>query len=70
MGEKDIAEKTLEKKTGARGLRSIMESVLLPTMYAAPGDSTIEKVIFNRDCVENGALPEVVRKEDIAKKEA
>ncbi|MCQ2479740.1 MAG: ATP-dependent Clp protease ATP-binding subunit ClpX, partial [Clostridia bacterium] len=59
-----IAEKTLEKKTGARGLRSIMESVLLPTMYAAPGDSTIEKVIFNRDCVENGALPEVVRKED------
>ncbi|MCQ2471081.1 MAG: ATP-dependent Clp protease ATP-binding subunit ClpX [Clostridia bacterium] len=65
-----IAEKTLEKKTGARGLRSIMESVLLPTMYAAPGDSTIEKVIFNRDCVENGALPEVVRKEDSVKKEA
>lgn len=50
-----VAEKTLEKKTGARGLRSIMESVLLPVMYEVPGDKTIEKVIFTADSVKNGA---------------
>ncbi len=56
-----VAEKTLEKKTGARGLRSIMESVLLPMMYEVPGDKTIEKVIFTADSVKNGAPPELVK---------
>ena len=56
-----VAEKTLEKKTGARGLRSIMESVLLPVMYEVPGDKTIEKVIFTADSVKNGAPPEFVK---------
>ncbi len=56
-----VAEKTLEKKTGARGLRSIMESVLLPVMYEVPGDPTIEKVIFTADSVKNGASPELVK---------
>lgn len=65
-----IAEKTLEKKTGARGLRSIMEALLLPTMYAAPGDSSIEKVVFNRDCVENGTLPQIIKKDDESRKGA
>ena len=65
-----VAEKTLEKKTGARGLRSIMEAVLLPVMYAAPGDSSIEKIIFNRDSVENGTAPEIIRKSDETQKGA
>lgn len=56
-----VAEKTLVKKTGARGLRSIMESVLLPVMYEVPGDKTIEKVIFTADSVKNGAPPEFVK---------
>ena len=56
-----VAEKTLEKKTGARGLRSIMESVLLTVMYEVPGDKTIEKVIFTADSVKNGAPPELVK---------
>lgn len=56
-----VAEKTLEKKTGARGLRSIMESVLLPVMYDVPGDKTIEKVIFTADSVKNGTPPELVK---------
>lgn len=56
-----VAEKTLEKKTGARGLRSIMESVLLPVMYEVPGDKTIEKVIFTADSVKNGTPPELVK---------
>ena len=59
-----IAEKTLEKKTGARGLRGIMESVLMPIMYETPSEHTISKVIITRDCVENGAEPEVVRDEN------
>lgn len=59
-----IAEKTLEKKTGARGLRGIMESVLMPIMYETPSEHTISKVIITRDFVENGAEPEVVRDEN------
>ncbi len=56
-----IADKTLEKKTGARGLRGILENTLMPIMYNAPSDCTISKIIITRDCVENGAEPEIVR---------
>lgn len=56
-----IADRTIEKKTGARGLRGIMESVLMPIMYSAPSDYTISKIIITRDCVENGAEPEIIR---------
>ncbi|MCH5190908.1 MAG: ATP-dependent Clp protease ATP-binding subunit ClpX [Oscillospiraceae bacterium] len=59
-----IAEKTLEKKTGARGLRGIMEGVLLPVMYETPSEHTIAKVIITRDCVLNGAAPELIRDEN------
>lgn len=59
-----IAEKTLEKKTGARGLRGIMESVLTGVMYETPSDHTIAKVIITKDCVENGAEPEILRDEN------
>ena len=59
-----IVEKTLEKKTGARGLRGIMESVLMPIMYETPSEHAISKVIITRDCVENGAEPEILRDEN------
>lgn len=52
-----IADKTMEKETGARGLRSIMEKILTPIMYTAPSDYTIEKVVITADCVEKGATP-------------
>ncbi len=55
-----VAEKTLENKTGARGLRGIMESVLMPIMYETPSDSTISKVIITRDCVINNGNPEII----------
>ena len=55
-----IAEKTLEKKTGARGLRGIMESVLTGVMYETPSDPTISKVIITKDCVTDGAEPEIL----------
>ncbi len=56
-----IAEKTLEKKTGARGLRGIMESVLTDVMYITPSDHTISKVIITKDCVEGMGAPEILR---------
>ena len=58
-----IGEKTLEKNTGARGLRGIMENVLMPIMYETPSEHTIAKVIITRECVVNGAEPEIIRDE-------
>ncbi len=52
-----VADKTLEKKTGARGLRSIIESVLLPIMYEVPSDPTVERVCVTAVCVNEGAEP-------------
>lgn len=48
-----IARSAIEKKTGARGLRAIMEKTLLPIMYAAPSDRSIIRIIITADCVEN-----------------
>jgi ATP-dependent Clp protease ATP-binding subunit ClpX len=56
-----IAELTLEKKTGARGLRGIMENVLMNIMYETPSDHTISKVIITKECVTDNASPEIVR---------
>lgn len=58
-----IAELTLEKKTGARGLRGIMENVLMPIMYETPSEHTISKVIITHDCVTGEGEPELVRDE-------
>ena len=58
-----IAEKTIKKETGARGLRSIVEDTLMKLMYDVPSDNTIEKIIITADCVTDGAEPIIVRKE-------
>lgn len=52
-----IAEQTLEKNTGARGLRSIMEKTLLPTMYEIPSDTSVTKVVITKACVTDGEKP-------------
>ena len=49
-----IARKTIERKTGARGLRSVMESILMPIMYKVPSDATIIRVTIDADTVEGG----------------
>jgi ATP-dependent Clp protease ATP-binding subunit ClpX len=56
-----VATKTLEKKTGARGLRSIMEEVLMPIMYDIPSDPLIERVAITAQCVNEGAPPLIER---------
>lgn len=53
-----IAEQTLEKKTGARGLRAIMENVLQPVMYDAPSSSTADEVIISKAAVYGEKAPE------------
>ena len=56
-----IAELTIERKTGARGLRSIIEGVLQPLMFEAPSDPAIRKIIITEDTV-NGGKASVTRK--------
>ena len=58
-----IAKKTLERKTGARGLRGIMEGVLSKLMFDAPSDETLRKVIITAECVEGTGEPELIRGE-------
>lgn len=55
-----VAKKTIDLKTGARGLRSILEETLTPMMYGVPSDYTIEKVIVTKDTIDSGAKPKVV----------
>jgi len=58
---KAVAHEAAIKKTGARGLRSIMEKVMVDIMYEIPGDPTITKVTITEDTVLHGAKPEVER---------
>ena len=55
-----VAEKTLKRNTGARGLRAVMEELLTELMFEIPSDPTIAKVVIDRPCVEAGAKPELV----------
>ena len=57
-----IAKEAIDRNTGARGLRSICESVLQDTMYELPSDDTIQKVIVTPECVTEGAQPQVIRR--------
>ncbi len=52
-----IAKKAIARKTGARGLRSILESILLDTMYDLPSLDGVEEVVINREVVEGRASP-------------
>ncbi|NLM62242.1 MAG: ATP-dependent Clp protease ATP-binding subunit ClpX, partial [Clostridiales bacterium] len=56
-----IADKALERKIGARGLRAVIEGIMTDIMYEVPSDETIEKVIIARDCVVNNEPPIVIR---------
>ena len=56
-----VADITLERKTGARGLRSVLENVLKNLMFTTPSDSTIEKIVITEGTVRNGDEPEITR---------
>lgn len=58
-----MARRSMERRTGARGLRAIMESTLMDLMYQAPSDDTIRKCIITKEVVEGTGKPEIVRGE-------
>ena len=60
----EIAKKAIKRKTGARGLRSIVEDLLLETMFEIPSDKDIKKVIIPKDTVINKTKPEIIVKEE------
>ena len=60
-----IAIKALQRKTGARGLRSIVENILLDTMYDLPSMKNIKKVIVEQETVEKAQAPALIYREDV-----
>ncbi len=54
---KAVATRAIQRKTGARGLRSIMEAILLTTMFDLPGLESVEEVVVNREVAESRAQP-------------
>jgi len=66
-----IAELALKRGTGARGLRAILESVLLGVMYDVPSRADIAKVILTQECISDGGAPTLIpRTGDIPKRGA
>ena len=54
-----VADKALERKTGARGLRGVLESAMTDLMFDIPSSPEIEKVVITRQTIENQAPPEL-----------
>lgn len=61
---REIAKRSLERKTGARGLRAIMESVMMDTMYRIPSDEQVIKCRITEDAAKGTAKPELVYSEN------
>jgi len=57
-----IADKAIDMKLGARGLRSVMESLMTDIMYEVPSDSSIEKIVITAESVRGESAPQVQRK--------
>jgi len=60
---KAVAKKAMKLKTGARGLRTILEDSMLTLMYSAPGDKTIDSIVIGENFILEGQDPEYVRKQ-------
>ena len=60
-----VAQKAIERETGARGLRAIMENTLSDAMYEIPSDKTVKKAVFDKACFEENKAPKLTK----AKKE-
>ncbi len=61
---KSIAKKALERKTGARGLRNVMESIMLDVMYKLPSLSGVKECIINKAVVEDGIEPLLIHEQE------
>lgn len=63
---KAMAEKALARKTGARGLRTILENVLLDTMFDLPSMNNVEKVVIDKSVIEGKSEPKLIYKSEQA----
>ncbi len=61
-GVREIAKKAIALKTGARGLRTILENIMLDTMYEIPSSADLEKVVIDAEVVKCGSKPKFVKK--------
>ena len=65
---KAVAKRSFERKTGARGLRAIMESVMTDVMYEVPSDETIKECIITKESVLDGVEPTLIGKDNKEKR--
>lgn len=56
-----VAKKAIERETGARGLRAIMENTLSDAMFEIPSDKTVKKAVFDKECFEQKKEPKLTR---------
>ena len=61
-----VADRAIERKIGARGLRSIMEAVMTEVMYTVPSDTGVLRVVVDEDSVREGGSPKIFRTQDLA----
>ena len=59
---REVAKKAIELKTGARGLRCILEDVMLDVMFDLPGNADVEKVVITSDSIKKAAQPTIIYK--------
>ena len=57
-----VAQKAIDRRIGARGLRAVLEELMIPIMYEIPSDPDVERVVITERCVEAGELPTVYHK--------
>ena len=62
---REIAQTAIRLKTGARGLRTIIESVMTDVMYQIPSEENISEVIITKDCITEKAQPKLIYKEAV-----
>ena len=67
-GVKAIAEEAIKRKTGARGLRSIIEKVMLDTMYEVPSDSSVHQCLVEAENIQKHTKPKLIHRPDQAAK--
>ena len=60
---REIAKKAIDLKTGARGLRTIFENIMLDTMYELPEGGDVEKIVIDKDVVKGNKKPEIIKKQ-------
>ena len=63
-----VAESAIARGTGARGLRAILEEVLMPVMFDAPSDEGIKQIVITEEVVRDNVLPTIVRHEESGKR--